>query len=340
MNRCFVLGAGFSKPFGLPLASDLVAEAFKRFESGASKYDGSPISQQADFWKKNLARLYPGCDCITRYPPDLEDLVTMLEEWAIATRLGHTNWEKKDYRNPEHFKNRLLRHIKELLVEKLPPPNSSHFRPVYEFVRHVVAKGEPVISFNWDVLLEAAAFDLGVNVSYDENDCPEMLRLIKPHGSVNLATIAGGTLDRPKPMLLSRLKRFPKLPSGEEVVQAIDPRDTTDCMAPFEESLLVAPSPRKQYLSHWLDEQWRNAYGLVRLVKEIVVLGYSMPPTDHRARALFQMSVLHGDPSPRIVLVAPNAEEVVKERFHCCVGVPVEPVNGSWVDWFAKHKEE
>ena len=65
---------------------------------------------------------------------------------------------------------------------------------------------------------------------------------------------------------------------------------------------------------------------------EIVVIGYSLPPTDFRPRILFQMLSVVRKEVPKIILVDPCVERVLP-RYEGFLSLPIEPVAKSWVEW-------
>ena len=74
---------------------------------------------------------------------------------------------------------------------------------------------------------------------------------------------------------------------------------------------MIAPTLFKLYeeFAHVLDPLWRNAEQAIRETDELVIIGYSLPPTDSRAATLFRAAIGQ-DVVPKIVIVNPDAAGV------------------------------
>ena len=79
----------------------------------------------------------------------------------------------------------------------------------------------------------------------------------------------------------------------------------------------------------------RIALKAIRATDEIVIIGFSLPPTDYRPRVLLQLAGLDRTPPPRIILVDPHAEDVV-ERYEKYVRTDIEKKQVTWTEWFAE----
>lgn len=73
------------------------------------------------------------------------------------------------------------RELSSYLADFVPSPNSYYV----ELLRHLVGRNVIFSSLNYDMMLEEAAFLLGMRVSYGIERMPNAIRVIKPHGSIN-----------------------------------------------------------------------------------------------------------------------------------------------------------
>lgn len=249
MKRCYILGAGFSKEFGLPLARELTQSVFNH-------------AYPSDFWSPKdrqkyfnfLRRLYPQCDFNEKWP-DFEDMMTILEEWDNY----RIDCNGKDPL-PAHLKNVLLKHLGLLLCEMT---NQSHlkcnFKHVGEFLRKAKEERSSIITFNWDFLIEIAAQNLGFRVNYSDITSSE-IRIAKPHGSINLAEINKEEYKQKKNCINVCNLDIEWEQGDKVVVRACNPLDAEHrIIHPFKNALFVAPTARKSYNSKWIQLQWHRA---------------------------------------------------------------------------------
>jgi len=325
-QRCYVLGAGFSKPLGFPLASELMREVWNHATHGMDDFG----AETRDGWLAMLKRAYPRSDFDTTWP-DFEDLITVLDEWEQY---------RADYEGapvppgplqPAHLKRVLLKHLGLLLCEKLAACSEGRLTHVRGFVKRTLADGDAVISFNWDLALEAAAADVGVAVSYG-GVTREGLQVAKPHGSLNLAEMPREKYKQASHSMNVHSFSVDFKEGPFVVVRADDPRDAANgIVQPFREALLVEPTARKWYRSAWLALQWRRALNMVRAAEEVIVIGYSLPPTDFRPRILLQLAGMSRNGLPRVRVVDPRAAEVAA-RYRQWISSPVQEVQAGWVE--------
>lgn len=326
--RCYVLGAGFSKTCGLPLASELTRLVFEHVQQGQQDFR----SDMPEAWLRLLKNLYPGWDCQERWP-DFEDLITVLDEWERSREAYDGPRQDADPYSPAHLKGVLLRHLRILLCELTASRPADQWDLVKGFVAAAARCGEAVVSFNWDVLLEIACRELGIGISYGGR-VTDGLQAAKPHGSLNLAQMNSEAWERARGAFNVR-DVFIDYEAGDFVaVRAEDPADALNrTVSPFPFSL-VEPTARKMYDSPWLDLQWRRALDMLRQSGEIIIIGYSLPPLDFRPRVLFQAAVV--DREPQVRLVAPDADDLARKNYQPYIRVRVEPEAMFWQEWFAR----
>ena len=327
MKRCYVLGAGFSKDCGLPLASELTENVFKHVYP---KNFFQPTIRDA--YLGYLRYLYPDCDLENKWP-DFEDLITVLDE-CEQYRVDYEGTANAcDPPNPQHFKARLLKGLCKLLCRKISACSLDQMELIKCFIRQVMEDGSTIVSFNWDLLLEIACKKLGISVSYD-GKISEGIQIAKPHGSLNLAEISRKHYDRAKDSINFHSIYIDWEENEKIVIRACDPSDAANrIINPTGATLLVEPTARKSYISGWIQLQWQRAFNMLRQAEEICVIGYSLPDTDFRPRILFQLAGVNRDNCPRICLVDPKADKVA-ERYKKFINLSVELVNNTWAGWF------
>ncbi len=334
-RRCYVLGAGFSKSCRFPLARELTEEVLQHVASENDPGIAELIAPTLDAWKDCLRHLYPTCDFQNIWP-DFEDLITVLDESEAYRASYEIRPPRVGLMQPAHLKKVLLKHLGLLLCEKLSTCEAEALGVVGQFVQRATDAQHAIVSFNWDLLLEASAADAGLPVSYGGH-VQGGLQLAKPHGSLNLAkTTAQRFEEMQNSINVRELQEEWNAPDSDElVVRATNPLDAVNRILHVfgnQDVLLVEPTARKSYQSAWLDLQWRRAMDMLRSAEEIVVIGYSLPLTDFRPRILLQLAGLSRDEQPRIRLVDPIASEVAAHyaRF---ISLPTEPIETTWSEW-------
>lgn len=349
-RRCFILGSGFSKDCGLPLARELtpiVWNAMARRDR-MDRFPEARLREPGDFGHERLEDdlraiklLFPDCACDPKHAeswPDFEELITALDE---ATRYQKSFERLTDTKADNwmgHAKKWLMYHLQERMSELTDSAMAAGLDPITRFVQSLDQTADSVISFNWDLLLEIAADELRIPVRY-RDDCGLGLRLAKPHGSLNL-------VDSPKHMyektretatnLFELDKEIEYEDAGQKhvVLRTHDPRQAwiRQAWAPPEFALVVEPNLRKTYDRFWLELQWVRALDMVRAADQIIVIGFSLPPTDLRPRILLQLAKLNRQQPPLFHIVDPEAMALC-DRFHKLTGIDAEPFDGTLTQW-------
>lgn len=116
------------------------------------------------------------------------------------------------------------------------------------------------------------------------------------------------------------------------IVRAQNPADALNRIVyPFENALIIEPTAKKSYLSSWINLQWHIALDMVRTAEEIIIIGYSLPPTDIRPRILLSLIRFRREKCIPIKLIDPKGESL-RNHFKNIVGSPLEIVNERWED--------
>ncbi len=176
-HRLFVLGAGFSKPAGLPLGNELlelVRESVQR-EYRSHNSEG-PLEQEIQEWMS----LYPGQQL------DLERVLAFSHKKHYLRLLG----------SDEHFEHGsqsivvVRRAIQEILIRSTP----RHTPLAYRDFAKLLSPNDVVITFNYDTLLEQSLDDVDKPYSLTPEwwlkratpeSGQEYVDLVKLHGSVD-----------------------------------------------------------------------------------------------------------------------------------------------------------
>lgn len=330
MTRCYILGAGFSKVCGFPLARELTCQVFE----SAYPVENQQRKQAKKAYIDFLQSIYLDCDFKTNWP-DFEDLISLLDEWE-RYRFDYEGPipTSNDY-NPKHLKIVLLKSMGLHLCKIVGECEDNQMQIIKDFVSSVVESKEIIVSFNWDLLIEIACRKLGKPFYYGKEN-EGCLSVIKPHGSLNLAEMSRDHYDEAKVRSINvHSIEIIHEDKGIVVVRAENPEDSANrIIHPFKDVLLVEPTARKAYTSTWIKQQWQYALDVIRSVDEIVVIGYSLPKADFRPRILFQLAGLYRKKLPSITIIDPDADRLIDhyKRFSM---LKITPIKRSWKDWFS-----
>ena len=311
-KRCYILGAGFSKACGLPLASKLT-EAVMRYcnnqdaELGPDAFRET-IEQQRTF----IHELFPQCDLNTSYP-DFEELITVLDEWEDYRRACGGGTDEFIH----NLKTSLLQNLNALLCDEVSEAKKTDsFKSVQGFVKRACMEQSSIVSFNWDLLLEVAAKSIELEVVYQKPRAEDVkaLCLAKPHGSLNLAELSEQDWEEKK-NAINVAPRDMKTEWRDELTgirvlriqnPATDPKGMVYTLGP----IIVPPATRKVYESPWITRQWCLALDMVRNAEEVVIIGYSLPETDIRPRLLIQLARFRREKDIPVTLIDPCGEKL------------------------------
>jgi hypothetical protein len=181
--------------------------------------------------------------------------------------------------------------------------------------------GDVVISFNYDILMDNALRDSGkltdrgylvpFQMAFNDQqwiapeDSPSEVVLLKLHGSMNWlhCSYCGSyfltRFEKTGAWYVSLHKNCPKC--GR-------PRD-------YLERVIIPPLPTKDYTTQPMNYLWNEAERhLMSRRREIVIIGYSFPPTDFATEALLRIALpWESQKQTHFIIVNPNKD--VHERF-------------------------
>ncbi|MDE2931634.1 MAG: SIR2 family protein [Chloroflexota bacterium] len=297
-HRLFVLGAGFSKPAGFPLAMELLEDVR---ESIRWIYrEGNKFEQEIQEW----IDLYPGT-CI-----DLERVL------AYSHRKHYLQLSGSD----EYFDHDsvsiviALREVQQKLIDSTPSAAPALYR---QFARRLCPH-DVVLTFNYDTLLEQALDEIGKQYTLtpeywleggDSHESRKYVDLLKLHGSIDwydryyldsaMRSYAEKGLDVPnrdpifgpnptvptEPLsrgqtgelgrhLLSRVFRVPNHAAYFPIEGGLGSR-----VVPF----ILPPAYDKLLGYNAIVDLWRGLHRTLDAFSSIVMIGYSMPAHDSYA---------------------------------------------------------
>jgi len=183
--------------------------------------------------------------------------------------------------------------------------NGSHVRSVLDRWTAVLNEGDTIITFNWDLLHEAALWragkwhyndGYGFGCSDPSGDARSPIRILKLHGSVNWAQQD----ERDVHPAIEHKKDFFR---GAEDGAGIYTRGARNWN---EGRWLITPTYLKDPSSNrLLLDLWNQASAALVHARELIVIGYSLNRADAPARQLFASALVRNKHISEITVVVP-----------------------------------
>jgi len=351
-HNVYILGAGFSADAGLPMIANFMsvmrtAATWYGEQGGVREHDA--ITKVLDYRLRAAAAAYR-CPIDPDNIEDLFSLVDAEEQHrpdaagpqrqmrlAIAATLDHAH---QIYRNDQQCLKVYLEGTDRPQARPSwpqDPANEKHYHvPLYDaylatmtgyFYPQVAPRRDTIITFNYDTLVEDALSNLetpysygfgadafytkerpGGFVIYNEHDIPFLrpatgqkgvVDLLKLHGSVNWLLDYATPTEAPT-QSQQRLQIFPAF--SDLLTEYADPLGR----------IFIEPPTWRKGHNGGMASVWDSALQALRTASRIIVMGYSMPPTDVHFRYLVAAGLRENISLQEIVFVNPAfAEEAL-----------------------------
>jgi len=271
--KTYILGAGASKSAGYPLARELAGELGRSMRS-ARRPAPLILGDSRDLLDE-LERRSGSLDSA-----DFEDVLTRL-----------------DPEGDVHLRSALTRALQQFFDELRPHAKPDTYR---RFAQKVVTSGDCVITFNYDVSIErelkrAGKWEVGDGYGFQIELQPQgtpktQVVVLKLHGSTNWVALMGlvhgfqkidpSRLYGNRPVLYEPELEY----LGYQGLRDLRAVAEHDRGAPW---TMILPERDKTFLwKDFFDRLWGKAQAALRESEEIVVVGYSLPQADERAREM------------------------------------------------------
>lgn len=326
----YLLGAGASQHTGAPLLKDFLLSArVLREEGGELRY------------QQSFDRVFKWIDSLrasSYYVEfDLDNLEHVFSLAEMSRQLGLESGEERcsdlRYVIMETLDRLQLRYTRGQLV---PSPAYGAF--VSKMValnnarlEHVGATKYPlgrdvIITFNYDVMLDYAMKFHGIRPSYgvESGSSGDSFQVLKLHGSSNLARCrsCGGRcqLLPPDPIPPGHTLPFP-MDEGHtlEFRMVTNVLPNTECVNCKQkgslEPVIIPPTWSKEIQNTPLVNVWKAAVQAIGGAFQVVVIGYSMPPTDTFFQYLLTLGLQSNPGFHRVVIVNRDPSEQLMDRY-------------------------
>jgi hypothetical protein len=304
--RVIVLGAGFSKPAGLPLCADLFAEVIR--EAKRRGLYENILKKDIDAFLKYLEKT-KGIK-ITESQINFEEFISYLDIEHFLKLKGSDHWSAEG-----NLSQLVVRNLIALILYRGEATMKDVDFELYEKFAERLGPGDVIITFNYDTILEKTFQRKRVpfrlfptrykNVTFgggEVQDTDEIV-LLKMHGSINWFDISVydatqkvlrecNTYVRPKHevfaeqqemFLLERLVGQPYPPDSplnKIYKTATIERYLSHCSFTSAAPLIISPSHSKTVYLNPLTELWRG-YNEVGIGNgTVAIIGFSFPEHD------------------------------------------------------------
>jgi len=273
-DRAYVVGAGFSGGLGYPVTSDLLVKIWDRLDPGL---------------QKSLTRIikfhHPSFDVQRRTSyPDLEQLLSQMEAHRQLSDYARPMYGDLSLTDIKEAIQDLLWHVASWFDEIHAGVRAGAHPWLLAFRDKVVRDGSAIISFNWDLVLDELIVKKvrdGKKYGFDQEHA-EGTVLLKPHGSLNWFNEV----------------QAKKLRSDRKVLLAEDGARKTYAFTKFRapkskresryHPLIIPPHYMKQFDQPGFNFVWQNCVSRLTAAREVVFLGYSLPPSDFHAHFMLR----------------------------------------------------
>jgi hypothetical protein len=313
----FILGAGVSASYGIPVAKDILRMAMMRL----NEVDHA----KADEIHRLLEYFYPHFSVTDRNYPNIEEFLNLLEMAKVFNKdpfVGSSWWTEPKLKNVEQIVLRAIaNYVFECQNKNRRNPDQSYSEELKNFLRKCVTNKGVVITFNWDTTVEAALLEIWPDMKphnfYDPKSPSDFTTLLKPHGSINWFT--------KNDLKQLRHSGARKLHEDVFVLDNINFLLAQDLIT--DTPLIVPPISNKNLSSHAaLERTWISTYWALRNASEVTILGYSLPKEDQFARVVIRRALrnriedIRKGEGETLKVIVVNPDETTEETFARVVG--------------------
>jgi len=274
LSVVWITGAGFSKFLGAPLLRELLTKRSLQKVCAVYRHEGFLSSEIQAGWSHVTTLYKRGCgtywehaeeflerlDLAIAYKSQARHLLEIFSVLSISKddEEGRVAVNEDDLRKVHDHAHRLMAaEVTAFLAEA--DPKLERWDPYLTWARSLTKK-DTVLTFNYDrvpeiLLEETGKLDIPHEFHPTQQQDPDGATVLKMHGSVNWRIHEG----------------------------RIRERDRHVCdVANFDEIAMATPGPRKRRMIQTQPFQaiWSSAQYAVANAGALVIVGYSMPPTD------------------------------------------------------------
>jgi len=349
-----IFGAGATKDCGGPLTNEILFEAFK----AKATFERQDLLERLGAFLRHHFPHVAGASTKEDYPA--LPLVFSLLDTAIDRRQQFgPNWPPDEL---ARVREDLEYAIFGLFDNQLRSAETNSYLNLLDMTYPGPEPQPAVISFNYDIVLDRAAFFL-CSMRYPDTKCmPDYGcdirtpayrncdrhygRLLKLHGSLNWIYCPGchrmdvGMSKRDRFTPAVRHILFDEVPLDERFTRTeAHCRDCSALLRP----VLITPTYRKDYRNPHIAQVWYQAERELQQANRIIIVGYSLPDDDVEVAYLLKRG-LAGLPPQQITVVEKDdahrsmAAHPVGQRYRALFGDLIDFRTEGFSTWLGQHQ--
>ena len=297
MYRIFILGAGFSRPSGLPLGNELFSEVWKLAE--IREYSQGQLGNDLKRYSRFVAKT-TGCQPKIENI-NLEDFISFLDVEHILHLKGSDQWSDEGNKSQLILRNLIALALK--LKQDSAAPDQ--LRLYDDFVKNLT-KMDFIATFNYDTLLEEAMERNGISYrlvpgrfeevdedggTFSDEDDDETV-ILKLHGSIDWFDISHYERQRssrhPVFGVEREYKYSPLIREPYPVKRPLYKLQRLHSMSEYlaadefiwEAPIIISPSTHKLAYINRFSELWREISNVGYYANSVGIIGFSIAPHD------------------------------------------------------------
>jgi len=268
-RKVYILGAGFSKAFDLPVANELLKQLVKDCDNILFVHKVN----------STCTNFFPSFrDAFANYP-NVEDFFNYY--YSLVNYYSLFGPGPNDY--VVSFISEFLFEVSKFLSKRIQSIDNKKENYLQYFLKGL-NPGDVIITFNWDNLIETFLDKYRIPYSFNFSPSSQKILLLKLHGSIDWIRT-----KRSSEQLLSFSKLYDYKDKGENwgVYREPGVRHYEVIKELKESPFFIPPIAYKDESIKPLASLWEQAYNILRVYKNKIYIGYSLPKEDTMARVLF-----------------------------------------------------
>lgn len=325
----FILGAGASVSAGAPVMRDFLDCARALLGSGASgesKQAFETVFRYIDYLQRAHSKV----------AFSLYNLESVFGAFEMLELLGLD--KLADIKPVEAMRELICKTLEQTI--SCPRTNEApYFRPPKGYAQFVRGLSEyqekwgqstSLITFNYDIALEIALVAQGRGIDYglDAHVHQNRIKVLKLHGSINWYGSKDSELEVLEVKNLLNRERMRSFANhGKDIpLTVLGHRPTHQPDGSVNRvPLIVPPSLSKGAEQAVLQRVWTAAQHELSEAETVVVIGYSLPPTDEFFRYLLALGLLEASPLKQFLVVNPdNKDEIFRAQYRKLLGAGLQ----------------